>query len=457
MKCPKCKTKNANNAKYCSSCQYPLIKNTSSSQKKCPKCGKTYRADMQYCMKCQCELVEKNKSKLPIIIIGSTSAVVLIASAIIGTTVVYPRYAFNKAIENNDSKQLVSVCKDYPGLLDNDNRVNKYNTFIDKRSDDYVADTISYEEVTDDFENFDIINSYFIDSDTLENTNDERIKIEEIHVSRLSFQEAEDSFYNKEYQTAEEKYSSVIEKDEKYYLLAQDKMKEIDELKQSYIKQSDENIQNDDYDGSIEVLTEGLTYFGYDENYSSEYYDKIVDTVSRESDYLMDKGLYFSYNGENGAFNIVYSYLNQEQYADSDILKSKLVEISNKSESSEIANAEKNIGLTNKNKVLDRVADKAAKDYCNDHSIQDDNSYIVSVCKDDDGVQGLLTNISKEKKVNVALISNIAVTSEDFSNACKDKLESYDDYIWNYTGIGRYYDEQNRTFSWMVIIIYETE
>lgn len=149
--------------------------------------------------------------------------------------------------------------------------------------------------------------------------------------------------------------------------------------------------------------------------------------------------------------------MNEEQYADSDILKSKLIKIASESESSEIANAEKNLGLTNKNKVLDRCADTAAKDYCSNHSIQDDNSYILSLCRNDDGVQGLLTNIPQEKQVNVALISNIAVTSEDFSNVCKEKLELYSDYVWDYTGIGRYYDEQNRSFSWAIIIIYEME
>lgn len=154
---------------------------------------------------------------------------------------------------------------------------------------------------------------------------DEKAKIEEIHTSRLAFEEAEDSFDKKAYQLAEEKYSNVIKQDEKYYLLAQEKLKKIDELKLSYIQRSNEKISSNDYDGSIKILTEGLTYFGYDENYNSKYYNGIVDTVSKESDYLMDKGLYFSYNGEKGAFNIVYSYLNEEQYADSDILKSKLL------------------------------------------------------------------------------------------------------------------------------------
>lgn len=261
MRCPKCKAQNANNAKYCCSCQYPLTKKIRLSLKKCPKCGKTYRADLQYCMKCQCELIEKTKSKLPIIVVSSTAAVLLIALVIIGTTVVYPRYAFNKAIDDNDSKQLVSVCRDHPSLLYN-NRIDKYNSFIDKRTDDYIDDTISYEEVTIDFENFGIINSHLIDEGTLENTNDEKAKIEEIHTSRLAFEEAEDSFDKKAYQLAEEKYSNVIKQDEKYYLLAQEKLKKIDELKLSYIQRSNEKISSNDYDGSIKILTEGLTYFG---------------------------------------------------------------------------------------------------------------------------------------------------------------------------------------------------
>ena len=457
MRCPKCKAKNSNNAEHCYSCQTKLTKKIHSSYKKCPKCGKKYSYDLKYCIKCQCELIEKTKSNLPIIVVSSTSALVLIILSVVRVSVVYPGYMFNKAIDGSDSKQLVSVCMKYPNLLDNSDKTEKYNLFIEKRVTDYISDLINYDEVVIDFENFDIINSHLIDDVTLKNTNDKRKKIEEFHMSRLAFEEAEEAFTENKYQTAEEKYSVIIEQDEEYYLSSQDKLKKINELKSAYIQQSNEKISSNDYDGSIKILTEGIANFGYDEDYSNKYYNLIVDTISKESDYLMKKGLYFSYNNQKGAFNLVYSYLNEEKYANSDILKSKLIEIASESESSEIDNAEKNLGLINKNKVLDRVADKAAKDYCNNHSIQDNNSYIISVCKEDDGIQGLLADIPKEKQISVALISDISVTSEDFSKVCSEKLELYSDYVWDYTGIGRYYDEENKVFSWAVIIIYETE
>lgn len=457
IRCPKCKAKNSVNAKYCYSCQTPLTETVHISKKKCPQCGKTYSADSKYCMKCQCELVAKTSNRLPVIIISSAAVVVLITSAVIGTQVIYPRYTFNKVIRENNSKQLVSICRKHKSLLDDRERLDQYNAFIDKKTDDYINDVISYDEIIVDFENFNIINSYLLNEFTLKNTEDSRKTIEELHKSRLLFEEAEELFDKKSYQNAEENYSGVIKQDEKYYQLAQNRLKEIDELKLSYIKQSEEKLSANDFDESIKILTDGINSFGYDENYNSKYYNAIFDTIVKQSDYLMNKGLYFSIDGEKGAFNIVYSYLNDERYANNNILKSKLVEIATESESSEIASAEQNLGLIKKSKVLDRCADVAAKEYCSNPSIQDDNSYILSLCRNDDGVQELLSNISKDKKVSVALISDIAVTSENFSNVCKDKINAYLGYVWDYTGIGRFYDEQNMNFSWAVIIIYEME
>lgn len=457
MRCPICRTKNSDNAIYCRSCQTPLNKDIHISKKKCPQCGKTYREDVKYCIKCQCELVAKTGNRLPVIIISSAVAVFLIVSGVVGTQIIYPEYTFNKVIRDNNSGQLVSVCRKHKNLLDNSRTIGKYNSFVDKRTDDYINDIISYDDIVVDFENFREINSYLLDDSVIENTESKRKIIEEFHESRVFFEKAEDMFNKKTYKTAEENYSFVKEKDEKYYMLAQDRLKEIDELKMSYIRRSDEKISVNDYDGSIKELTDGITDFGYDEIYKVKYYNAIVDTISRQSDYLMDKGMYFSNDGEKGAFNIVYSYLNEEMYADNDVLKSKLSEIAIESESVEIANAEKKLCLINKNKVLDRCADVSAEDYCNDRSIQDDNSYILSLCKNDDGVQELLVNIPDDKKVSVALISDIAMTAEDFSDSCRDKIKAYSDYVWDYTGIGRYYDEQNKEFSWAVIIIYEME
>lgn len=456
MKCPKCKTENSIKAEYCVSCQYPLKLKTNIALI-CPKCGKSYRGDKQYCTKCQCELIEKTINKSKIIMISSIVAVAIIALSAIGITTFYPRYAFNKAIENNDTTKLVSICREYPDLLSNADRKEQYNSLIVDRTDAYIDDAISYDEITIDFENFGKINSYLLDDNIQSNTEEQKAKVESVYASRLSFDEAENAFSNKEYQKAETKYSEVLAIDEKFYSLSESRLLEISELKQSYLEQSAEKVSVNDYESSLTILAEAMTYFSYDADYEEQYRESIIDSVDKQSDYLMSKELYFSDGEETGAFNLVYSYLNEEQYADNEVLLSKIVEISNASESSELASAEKALGLTNKNKVLDRCSDTAARDYYIDSSIQDDNSYILSLCRNDQGVQELLSNIPKEKQVNVALISDIAMTSDDFISASKEKLSLYSDYTWNYTGIGRYYDEEDRAFSWAVIIIYEME
>ncbi|MCM1221295.1 MAG: zinc ribbon domain-containing protein, partial [Lachnospiraceae bacterium] len=270
MRCPKCRAKNSADAKYCCSCQTPLTETVHISKKKCPQCGKTYSADSKYCVKCQCELVAKTNSRLPVIIISSAVAVVLVTSAVIGTQIVYPRYAFNKVIQENNSEQLVSVCRNHKSLLDDQDRLDQYNAFIDKKTVDYTDDAISYDEVIADFENFNTINSYLLNESTLQNTADNRNLIEELHKSRLLFEEAEKLFDKKSYQNAEENYSGVIKQDEKYYSLAQDKLKEIDELKLSYIQQAEEKLSANDFDGSVKILTDGINNFGYDEKYNSK-------------------------------------------------------------------------------------------------------------------------------------------------------------------------------------------
>ncbi|MGN0630592.1 MAG: zinc ribbon domain-containing protein, partial [Ruminococcus sp.] len=422
MKCPKCGTDNSDKAKFCVSCQYDFSAKKRISSKKCPVCGKKYHPDKHYCMKCQCELVENSGFRMPPAAVITSAFVILAVTAAVGVTVVYPRHLFNKAIAENNTDSLADVCIDHSGLLKSRKRLEKYDAFIDKRAGEYYDDTISYEVITDDFQNFDIINSYIVNDAVLENTKEEKEKIALIHTSRIHYEEAETHFKNKKYQFAENKYSMVSELDEKYYLLAQDKLKEIEDIKKSYITRAKEKISAGDYDGSINLLTEGISYFDYDEAYSKRYEEEIISTVIAESDFLMKKGRYFTYDGKDGAFNIVYSYLSEERYSDSGLLSEKLSEIAEKSVSSELSSAEEKLSLANKNKVLDRCADKAAKDYNADRSIQDDNTYILNLCRNDDGIQELLRLIPKDKQIGAALISDMAVTADDFTAAASGKI-----------------------------------
>ena len=247
--------------------------------KVCPKCNKIYSSDAQYCTRCQCELVVKNKSNVSVIIIGIAIMLVIAMMGIVVSSIIYPEHGFNTAIKNNDSQKLAVICQKHPNLLEDDKRKEKYNSFISKCVDRYIDEIIDYDQVSSDFENFHLINSYLLEQDILNNTVEKQDIVENFHGSRLAFEMAEESFNSNEYQNAEIKYAEVIKEDEKYYSIAQDKLNDMETLKNSYLIQASEKSSSGDYDGSLEILTEALTYFGYDEEYSNKYYDEIADSI----------------------------------------------------------------------------------------------------------------------------------------------------------------------------------
>lgn len=422
----------------------------------CPRCNIVYKADADYCVKCQCELIDRKKSSMtmPLIIVA---VIVLAVISALCFAFVYPEYAFRNAIESGDSDKLVTVFRQYPDLLDNQKRKEKYSSFIERCAEDFYNYNVSYEDVISDFGNFGIINGHLDDDDITGKTEAEKEKIEKIHQYGIYLHDAEEALENKDFRKAEELCNLIGEEDEGHYFSAQQILENIAGIKESCLTESEKKMSADDYEGSIDILAESLSYFEYDEKYNRLYHDRIIECLSAQSDYLMEKGMYFSSGGDTGAFNLIYSYLDDEYYANSEILGEKLKEIAVKSEASEISNAEKKLGLKNRNKVIDRCSDTAAEDYCKNPAIQYDNSYILSLCRNDAGVQNLLPDIDEENQVNVVLISNTAVTSDDFAEMSREKTELYSQYNWNYTGIGRFYDEKNKVFGWAVIIIYETE
>ena len=457
MRCPKCNFENPSGASYCSKCQTSLSVKMRPSVKKCPRCHTVYKsADVKYCSKCQCELIARTKDKRTPVIVGSIASIGVLAVGAISVLFLYPIASFNAAIRNGDTSKLVSVFRSHPNLLDNNKRSNQYKEMIVRRVDDYIAEYIDYGKVKEDFENFDIINSHLIDQDSSRITQDQQDRIERIHSSREVFQDGEASFNSKSFQNAENEYSNVIQEDEKYYNLAQGKLAEIDAIKVSYLQTATEKRTNGEYEECISTLTEGLKYFEYDSSYAEKYTDGIVSCVEIESDFLIDQGCFFSDAYSQGAFNIVYSYLNQDRYSNNEALQSKLNEIADKSMESELDFATSSLQLTDRNIVIDSCAVKAAEAFMKDESIQNDSMYIVSLCRDNADIQSLISTIPKEQQVNVALISNIAMTASDFANVSKEQTDIYRAFRWDYTGLGRYYDEEQRCFSWATIIIYET-
>lgn len=455
MKCPKCKSMNPDNAEYCIHCQSKLTEQKKILSKICPECGKENDSDAIYCIKCQSKLAEKkSKNFIALYLILGFLIVSFIGFKIVISS---PEYRLNDAVKSNNTEKLALILTSNSDLLEKSKYKEKYISFIKSCTNDYIDEIKDYDTVLSDFQKFSDVNSYTLDEDILKITTENLFEIDLIHTSRIAFEDAEKAFSEKDYQSAEIKYSEVVSEDKKYYVASQSKLKEISDLKESYIIESNEKLLDNNFDDSIQILLESLTYFSYDEKYNNLYYNKIVDNVCKESDFLIKQDKYFSSQKETGAFNLIYSYLSEKQYSDNKALKSKLNEIVKKSEASQISYAEKSLSLTNKNDVIDRYAKRVAEDYYKDNSIQDDNSYILNLCQNSNEIQSLLNNIPGEKQVSVTLVSGLAVTAEDFSKISKERLNSYYKYKWNYTGIGRYYNEKDMNFSWAVIIIYESE
>ena len=451
MRCPRCNKRNPANAEYCISCQLPLVKKKKSTAKICPRCNKIYFKDVQYCLHCQCELVEKPQNPLKIII--SITAVVIVA--VISAFFFYPQYQFYSAIRHYDTQKLETVFKHHPDLLDSTKRKEDYQRFIDENTEKYLHGAVSYEQIHADFEIFSQINSHLLSQEIRDYTTEKQQETEKIHQSRLAFETAENSFENQDYQNAEICYTQVIPEDASCYSSAQEKLQEITEMKDTSLSSAQKAISSGNHQESIAILTEGINQFGYDKAYYPKFYEKLISEITEESSSLIQQNKFFSSQDGQGAFDLVCSYLNNERYAEDITLQQQMKQIAEASEFSEISSAESALGLKNRNAVIDACCLTATADYFDSPSIQDTNDYILTLCRNDSGVQRLISNIPEQHQVNVALISDIAVTAEEFSANCREKIQSYSKNVWDYTGIARYYSEEQKTFSWAVMIIYE--
>ena len=139
-------------------------------------------------------------------------------------------------------------------------------------------------------------------------------------------------------------------------------------------------------------------------------------------------------------------------------MKSRIKEIATESSESEYSRAYEKLKLTNMENALNRLSETAAKTYYSDESIMDNPDYFSSLCganSEDEGFQGLIANLPKDKEIKAAIVADIAMTADDFVKMASEKLIDYSNSKIDYSGIGRYYDEKNMEFSWAIIIIYE--
>lgn len=457
MKCPICHVRNRADAEYCVACQHPLSDIKVPVRKKCPKCGIIYGPDRTHCEKCQNQLIDLPKNGIGKWIAILTASVAVIAIVVVLVISSFFRLGFNRAIENRDAEQLVSLCTQKPSLLDDEKRRNQYRDLINDRYEDFLNDRISYEQVVHDYDIFDAINLYRIDEEIETDTALNRRKIEIIHESSIVFEEAEQAFQDEDYASSEELYTSIPETGGKYYSSAQDRLAEIDSMKAAYLERAANQFEKNEISGVLEMLSEGAEVFSYDESYNQQIRETMEKYALQRTNELMEQGVYFSTNGTEGAYNVVNSFLSYERFAKNENLINLRYTVVEQSENSQLAQVAEMFGLNTQNNVVDRCADTAAEAYSHDPIIQQDGTYILTLCQNDDGIQGLLAETSDDVQIHAALVTNFAVTAEDFYACSQEYMEVYADYNWVYSGVGRYYDKEANTFSWAVILLYEME
>lgn len=461
MKCPNCGTKNVDGAKYCIRCQHKLDEVKKRGFKICPKCNKKYTSEAEYCVLCQTKLEYAKKSKKPIIIISSIAAVLVVAVSVSVGIYLYPRIMLSKAIARGDTDKIVDISEKHHNLILEEKYRTRYIILIGDTLDDYIDEIVDYSSMEADFLNFEKVDEYSHDDEIEEIIDEDETIAKKYYDSREAYNLANEFYQNADYEPAEENYGEVIKEDKKYYDLAQKTLEDIEDLKESYLINSDKELTNENFDGCIDTLMEGITIFGYDEKYLDSYHNKIAECVISESDYLIGKECYFTYNDELGAFNLVEGYLTDENYVFSDSvrtdLKNKLNDIVAKSETSEINRAVKGLNLGELSDELNTYSAEAAKDYFTDRTINDNDEYINSHILSGSTIQDLVADIPIEKKLHVMLVTDYATPADDFVKLASEKTAQYSGYKWDYTGVARYYDEESMSFTWAAIIIYEME
>ena len=209
-------------------------------------------------------------------------------------------------------------------------------------------------------------------------------------------------------------------------------------------------------DGSIETLTQGLEQFAYDEVYCRKYRYAIVETIVAQCDALTQENCWFSAGDRQGAFELLNSYLLNPDYADQKILRAKLQEVAQESVTYELAAAESALGLGETSPVLNRIADNIAKASFRDASIRSSKVYAMKICSEDAGVRSLLGDRVLGEQAEAVLIGESVMSAADFAAKARAKVDAYRDKPWIAAGLGRYYSEKERKFTWTVMLLYET-
>lgn len=454
MKCPKCGSANTAGAKYCRKCQTPLPK--SNARRYCIRCSRYYPPGTQYCAKCQSELTDRPyHSRLPWII-GGIAAAVIAGTMLVSGFLIAPARDFEDAVAQQDAQRLALVCREHRGLLDSGKHRQTYLDFMESRVDAYLQEEISYSEAIRDFSYFDQINSHMVNDEPREAAAQELNRIEKLHAGREQFADAAKAAREQQYEAAEAGFRAVKKDDPLYYPLAQQQLSMIVSEKTGILSDAEEQRSHADFDGSIETLTQGLEQFAYDEVYCRKYRYAIVETIVAQCDALTQENCWFSAGDRQGAFELLNSYLLNPDYADQKILRAKLQEVAQESVTYELAAAESALGLGETSPVLNRIADNIAKASFRDASIRSSKVYAMKICSEDAGVRSLLGDRVLGEQAEAVLIGESVMSAADFAAKARAKVDAYRDKPWIAAGLGRYYSEKERKFTWTVMLLYET-
>ena len=80
----------------------------------------------------------------------------------------------------------------------------------------------------------------------------------------------------------------------------------------------------------------------------------------------------------------------------------------------------------------------------------------MKICNEDAGVRSLLGDRVLGEQAEAVLIGESVMSAADFAAKARAKVDAYRDKPWIAAGLGRYYSEKERKFTWTVMLLYET-
>ena len=233
-------------------------KEVSDTNKKCPHCGYKLNVNKQ----------KKGISKKIIGIIGICAIVIICFIGILIYT--RPINKFHRYISKKNYDAALQLAQEK--LPDSDEITKIIDTQADDIFNQFLAKKMDYDKAKAEITK---LKAFKVN---IKKFDDYLSKMNNLHLSRDSFQIAQDNESKKDYMNAIKQYKKVIEDDTDNYNIAQDKIGELtSKLKDQALKDASAAAKKHEYVKAMNILSDVITITGSDEkvkSVKSKYYEQ---------------------------------------------------------------------------------------------------------------------------------------------------------------------------------------